>query len=86
MLCQYLSCVAGTALTTTYQISTAVTWYTTSALAIVTDIAIIALPVNEIRRLQLPRVQKLMLTFLFSLGLLYSFTHPPYPDATCSFS
>ncbi len=59
---------------TTYQISTAVIWYSTSAFAIITDIAIIALPINEIRRLQLPRVQKLMLMFLFSLGLLYVFS------------
>ncbi|RFU75018.1 hypothetical protein TARUN_7223 [Trichoderma arundinaceum] len=41
----------------------------TSVLNIVTDIMIIGLPLNEIRRLQLPLVKKLLLCALFSLGI-----------------
>ncbi|ETR99789.1 hypothetical protein M419DRAFT_85523 [Trichoderma reesei RUT C-30] len=44
-------------------------WYSTSVLNIVTDILIIGLPVNEIRRLQLPLARKLLLCALFSLGV-----------------
>ncbi|PNP57416.1 hypothetical protein THARTR1_02413 [Trichoderma harzianum] len=44
-------------------------WYSTSVLNIVTDILIIGLPINEIRRLQLPLVKKLLLCALFSLGI-----------------
>jgi hypothetical protein len=40
----------------------------TSVLNIVTDTLIIGLPINEIRRLQLPMVKKLLLCGLFSLG------------------
>lgn len=36
---------------------------------IVTDMLIIGLPINEIRRLQLPLVKKLLLCALFSLGV-----------------
>ncbi|PTB75056.1 hypothetical protein M440DRAFT_1458429 [Trichoderma longibrachiatum ATCC 18648] len=42
-------------------------WYSTSVLNIVTDILIIGLPVNEIRRLQLRLARKLLLCALFSL-------------------
>jgi hypothetical protein len=41
----------------------------TSILVILTDIMIIVLPINEIRRLQLPLVKKLLLSGLFSLGV-----------------
>lgn len=41
----------------------------TSVLNIVTDMLIIGLPINEIRRLQLPLVKKLLLCALFSLGI-----------------
>ncbi|KAL7943963.1 hypothetical protein V8C42DRAFT_358684 [Trichoderma barbatum] len=44
-------------------------WYSTSVLNIVTDVLIIGLPINEIRRLQLPLVKKLLLCALFSLGI-----------------
>ncbi|PMD60015.1 uncharacterized protein K444DRAFT_589731 [Hyaloscypha bicolor E] len=44
-------------------------WYSTSVMAIVTDIAIIILPVYQIRRLQLPLLQKIGLCLLFSLGI-----------------
>ncbi|KAL6882216.1 hypothetical protein HDV57DRAFT_52500 [Trichoderma longibrachiatum] len=44
-------------------------WYSTSVLNIVTDILIIGLPVNEIRRLQLRLARKLLLCALFSLGV-----------------
>ncbi|KAJ4859624.1 hypothetical protein T069G_04612 [Trichoderma breve] len=44
-------------------------WYSTSVLNIVTDMLIIGLPINEIRRLQLPLVKKLLLCALFSLGI-----------------
>ncbi|KAL7793847.1 hypothetical protein V8C37DRAFT_401700 [Trichoderma ceciliae] len=44
-------------------------WYSTSVLNIVTDILIIGLPINEIRRLQLPLAKKLLLCALFSLGI-----------------
>jgi hypothetical protein len=45
-------------------------WYSTSVMAIVTDLAIIILPIYEIRRLQLPILQKLALCVMFSLGFL----------------
>ncbi|PQE07758.1 integral membrane protein [Rutstroemia sp. NJR-2017a BVV2] len=45
-------------------------WYSTSVLSIVTDMAIIILPIYQIRRLQLPMSQKVGLCLLFSLGLL----------------
>ncbi|KAM0254863.1 hypothetical protein ACHAQJ_006355 [Trichoderma viride] len=44
-------------------------WYSTSVLNIVTDFLTIALPINEIRRLQLPLIKKLLLCGLFSLGV-----------------
>ncbi|PTB63167.1 hypothetical protein BBK36DRAFT_7775 [Trichoderma citrinoviride] len=44
-------------------------WYSTSVLNIVTDMLIIGLPVNEIRRLQLPLARKLLFCALFSLGV-----------------
>ncbi len=40
----------------------------TSVLNIVTDLMIIALPINQIRNLQLPLVKKILLLCLFSLG------------------
>ena len=45
-------------------------WYSTSVLAIVTDLAIIILPVKEILKLKLPQTQKIGLALLFSLGTL----------------
>jgi hypothetical protein len=39
-------------------------------MAIVTDVAIIILPVYQIRRLQMPLYQKLALCVMFSLGIL----------------
>jgi hypothetical protein len=44
-------------------------WYSTSVMAIVTDLAIIILPVYQIRRLQMPLFQKLALCLMFSLGI-----------------
>ncbi|KAL7931949.1 hypothetical protein V8C35DRAFT_308954 [Trichoderma chlorosporum] len=44
-------------------------WYSTSVLNIITDLLIIVLPLNEIRRLQLPMMKKLLLGGLFSLGV-----------------
>ncbi|KAL6862266.1 hypothetical protein J3F83DRAFT_745619 [Trichoderma novae-zelandiae] len=44
-------------------------WYSTSVLNIVTDVLIIGLPLNEIRRLQLRLARKLLLCALFSLGV-----------------
>jgi hypothetical protein len=41
----------------------------TSVMIILTDIFIIVLPINEIRRLQLPLVKKVLLAALFSLGV-----------------
>ncbi|RFU24700.1 hypothetical protein B7463_g11637, partial [Scytalidium lignicola] len=43
-------------------------WYSTSVMAIVTDIAIILLPVHQLKRLQLPLPQKIGLSLMFSLG------------------
>ncbi|TGO27199.1 hypothetical protein BPAE_0046g00620 [Botrytis paeoniae] len=43
-------------------------WYSTSVMAIVTDLIIIFLPIYQIRRLQLPLSQKLGLVLMFSLG------------------
>ena len=45
-------------------------WYSTSVMAIVTDLAIIFLPINQIRRLKLPRAQGVGLIIAFSLGIL----------------
>ena len=39
-------------------------------MAIVTDLAIIVLPIDQIRNLKLPRGQKIGLTVAFSLGVL----------------
>ncbi|KAH8901437.1 hypothetical protein GQ53DRAFT_775991 [Thozetella sp. PMI_491] len=44
-------------------------WYGTSIMIILTDLMIIVLPINEIRRLQLPLVKKLLISCLFSLGV-----------------
>lgn len=44
-------------------------WYSTSVMAIVTDLAIIGLPIYQLKRLQLPMGQKIGLSFMFSLGL-----------------
>ncbi|KAK6595918.1 integral membrane protein [Botrytis cinerea] len=43
-------------------------WYSTSVMAIVTDLIIIVLPIYQIRRLQLPLSQKFGLILMFSLG------------------
>ncbi|KAF7919079.1 uncharacterized protein EAE98_009399 [Botrytis deweyae] len=43
-------------------------WYSTSVMAIVTDLIIIVLPIYQIRRLQLPLSQKFGLVLMFSLG------------------
>ncbi|KAH8203756.1 hypothetical protein TruAng_002049 [Truncatella angustata] len=43
-------------------------WYGTSVMVILTDLMIMVLPINEIRRLQLPLTKKLLLASLFSLG------------------
>ncbi|KAK6591928.1 integral membrane protein [Botrytis cinerea] len=43
-------------------------WYSTSVMAIVTDLVIIVLPIYQIRRLQLPLSQKFGLILMFSLG------------------
>jgi hypothetical protein len=45
-------------------------WYSTSVMSIVTDLAIILLPIYQIRKLRLPLSQKLGLCVLFSLGFL----------------
>jgi hypothetical protein len=39
-------------------------------MAILTDVAIIILPLYQIRRLQMPLFQKLALCLMFSLGIL----------------
>lgn len=44
-------------------------WYSTSVMAVITDVAIIILPVYQIRRLQMPLFQKLALCLMFSLGI-----------------
>lgn len=46
-------------------------WYSTSVMAILTDVAIIILPLYQIRRLQMPLFQKLALCLMFSLGILW---------------
>jgi len=43
-------------------------WYASSAIAILTDVMIIALPISQLPALKLPRGQKIALAFLFSLG------------------
>ena len=50
-------------------INVGASWYATAALAIISDIAIIILPVKQISTLRLPRAQKAGLMFLFSLGI-----------------
>jgi hypothetical protein len=45
-------------------------WYSTSVMAIVTDLAIILLPIYQLKRLQLPMGQKIGLSLMFSLGFL----------------
>ncbi|KAB5513511.1 integral membrane protein [Coniochaeta sp. 2T2.1] len=44
-------------------------WYSTSIMILLTDIMVIALSINEIRRLQLPLVKKMLLCGLLSLGV-----------------
>jgi hypothetical protein len=51
-------------------INVGASWYATAALAIITDAAIIVLPIREIHALNLPRAQKIGLSLLFSLGAL----------------
>ncbi|CZR50157.1 uncharacterized protein PAC_00029 [Phialocephala subalpina] len=48
-------------------------WYSTSVMAIVTDVAIIILLVYQIRRLQMPLFQKLALCLMFGLGIFWTF-------------
>ena len=45
-------------------------WYGNSVMTILTDLAIIILPVREILRLNMPMAQKASLAVLFSLGFL----------------
>lgn len=45
-------------------------WYSSSSLAIFTDVRIIVLPITQIPSLTLPKGQKIGLGFLFSLGIL----------------
>lgn len=45
-------------------------WFSNSALNIVTDIMIFALPIPLLKKLQLPRRQKMGLMFVFTFGAL----------------
>ena len=45
-------------------------WYTTASFAIITDLVIIALPINQIPSLKLPTTQKIGLILVFSIGFL----------------
>ena len=45
-------------------------WYATASFAIITDLVIIALPINQIPSLKLPRPQKIGLILVFSIGFL----------------
>ena len=45
-------------------------WYATASFAIITDLAIIALPINQIPSLSLPRPQKIGLVLVFGIGFL----------------
>lgn len=55
-------------------------WYGASVMAILTDVAIIILPIKEVLALKLPKAQKVGLIIMFSLGILYV---PPNSQATC---
>ncbi|MCJ1246832.1 hypothetical protein MMC30_004041 [Trapelia coarctata] len=44
-------------------------WYSTASFAIITDLIIIALPINQIPSLKLPKSQKIGLALIFSIGL-----------------
>lgn len=44
-------------------------WYSNSIMIILTDVMIILLPLNQIRRLQLPLFRKILLSGVFSLGI-----------------
>ena len=54
--------------------NTATFWYAWAVINVVTDVALLLLPVREVLRLQLPRREKYGLLALFSLGIL-SVTH-----------
>jgi hypothetical protein len=45
-------------------------WYASSSINIATDVMIIALPIAQMRSLNLPKAQKIGLAVLFSLGFL----------------
>ena len=51
-------------------ISAGATWYATAGLALITDIAIIVLPLWEIAQLKMKKAQKAGLMFIFGLGIL----------------
>ncbi|KAK5107610.1 hypothetical protein LTR62_000945 [Meristemomyces frigidus] len=44
-------------------------WYVNSTMTLIADAILIALPINNIIRLQLPKAQRLALVFVFSLGI-----------------
>ncbi|RYP64333.1 hypothetical protein DL770_009222 [Monosporascus sp. CRB-9-2] len=46
-------------------------WYAAAALNILTDFMILILPLPSIKNLQLPRRQKLALSFIFAIGFLF---------------
>lgn len=45
-------------------------WYSTASFAIITDLIIIALPINQIPSLNLQKSQKIGLALIFSIGIL----------------
>jgi hypothetical protein len=50
-------------------------WYASSACDIATDAMIILLPISQLPRLRLPKVQKLALGALFCIGILCVFLY-----------
>ena len=54
-----------------------VVWYLTSVMNIVTDFIIFLTPIPAVKRLQLRRKQKILISAIFCLGFLYA--PPPNP-------
>ena len=53
-----------------YCINCEIFWKSYALLNIITDFAILALPISQVVKLRLPRMEKLGLTFIFALGAL----------------
>lgn len=54
-------------------------WFSFSAFNIITDLAVLVLPMPVLKRLQLPRKQKISLIAVFALGGLYVQRIEPVP-------